>query len=75
MTILRLVTVYSQRPTRKSQLAILSTSARDDVFMEPRSGVKFIACNMPEANILTIGLLAALAQHERELISRTRWKN
>jgi len=43
--------------------------------MEPRSGVKFIACNMPEANILTIGLLAALAQHERELISRTRWKN
>ena len=39
------------------------------IFALRDSGVKFIACDMPEANTLTIGLLAALAQHERELIS------
>jgi len=39
------------------------------IFALRDSGAKFIACDMPEANTLTIGLLAALAQHERELIS------
>ena len=39
------------------------------IFALRDSGVKFIACDMPEANTLTIGLLATLAQHERELIS------
>src|SRR4029453_8831382 len=39
------------------------------IFALRDSGVKFIVCDMPEANTLTIGLLAALAQHERELIS------
>jgi DNA invertase Pin-like site-specific DNA recombinase len=39
------------------------------IFALRDSGVKFLACDMPEANTLTIGLLAALAQHERELIS------
>jgi len=39
------------------------------IFTLRDSGVRFIACDMPEANTLTIGLLAALAQHERELIS------
>jgi DNA invertase Pin-like site-specific DNA recombinase len=39
------------------------------IFALRDSGVRFIACDMPEANTLTIGLLAALAQHERELIS------
>jgi DNA invertase Pin-like site-specific DNA recombinase len=39
------------------------------IFALRDSGVKLIACDMPEANTLTIGLLAALAQHERELIS------
>jgi DNA invertase Pin-like site-specific DNA recombinase len=39
------------------------------IFALRDSGVKFIACDMPEANTLTIGLLAAMAQHERELIS------
>jgi len=43
------------------------------IFALRDSGVKFVACDMPEANTLTIGLLAAMAQHERELISeRTR---
>jgi DNA invertase Pin-like site-specific DNA recombinase len=32
------------------------------------SGVKFIACDMPEANSLTIGIMAVMAQHELELI-------
>lgn len=39
------------------------------IFALRDAGVRFIACDMPEANTLTIGLLAALAQHERELIS------
>ena len=39
------------------------------IFALRDSGVKFLACDMPEANTLTVGLLAALAQHERELIS------
>jgi len=33
------------------------------------SGVKFICADMPDANELTIGVLAAVAQHEREAIS------
>lgn len=37
------------------------------------SSVKFVCCDMPEANNLTVGLLACLADYERELISeRTR---
>lgn len=34
------------------------------------SGVRFLACDMPEANELTIGILAIVAQAEREAISR-----
>lgn len=34
------------------------------------SGVDFIACDMPEANTLTIGMMASMAQHEREVISK-----
>jgi DNA invertase Pin-like site-specific DNA recombinase len=33
------------------------------------SGVRFQALDIPEANTLTLGVLAVLAQHERELIS------
>ena len=34
------------------------------------SGVRFIATDMPEANDLTIGIMALVAEQEREAISR-----
>lgn len=34
------------------------------------SGVKFVAADMPDANEMTIGILAVVAQHEREQISQ-----
>ena len=37
------------------------------------TGVDFVACDMPDANKLTIGIMALIAQHEREAIS-TRTK-
>src|SRR3954469_22234666 len=34
------------------------------------SGAKFVAADMPDANALTVGVLALIAQHEREAISK-----
>lgn len=34
------------------------------------SGIDFVACDMPQANRLTLHLLAAIAEHEREMISQ-----
>ncbi len=34
------------------------------------SGVRFLACDMPEANDLTVGIMALVAQVEREAISK-----
>lgn len=43
------------------------------IFALRDSGVQFQCVDMPDANTLTIGIFATLAQHERELISsRTR---
>lgn len=37
------------------------------------SGVQFVAADLPEANTMTVGVMAVVAQHEREAISaRTR---
>jgi len=56
-------------------VAMLDRLSRDVEFIAQlqKSAVKFVCADMPAANTLTISLLAALAQHERELISsRTR---
>ena len=34
------------------------------------AGVRFLACDMPQANDLTVGIMALVAQQEREAISR-----
>lgn len=34
------------------------------------AGVSFVACDLPEANTLTLGIMATMAQHEREIISQ-----
>ncbi len=40
------------------------------IFALKDSGVDFVCADMPDANTLTIGIFAVLAQHERELISQ-----
>lgn len=62
---------------RKAMLVIakLDRLARNVAFVSGliESGVDFIAADMPEANRLTVHILAAVAEHEREAISaRTR---
>jgi DNA invertase Pin-like site-specific DNA recombinase len=43
------------------------------IFQLRDSKVDFVCCDIPDANTLTVGIFAVLAQHERELISsRTR---
>ncbi len=43
------------------------------IFTLRDSGAEFICADMPEANTLTIGVMATMAQHEREVIGdRTR---
>jgi len=44
------------------------------IFALRDSEVDFICCDLPEANTLTIGIFAIMAQHEREVIS-TRIKD
>jgi DNA invertase Pin-like site-specific DNA recombinase len=59
---------------RKAVLIIakLDRLARNVFFISGlmESGVEFIAVDMPEANRLTIHILAAVAEHEREMISQ-----
>jgi DNA invertase Pin-like site-specific DNA recombinase len=60
------------RATRATLLvAKLDRLSRDAGFlMTLRNGdVKFQALDLPEANTLTLGVMAAMAQHEREVIS------
>lgn len=40
------------------------------IFTLRDSGVDFVCADMPEANTLTIGIFAVIAQHERELTSK-----
>jgi DNA invertase Pin-like site-specific DNA recombinase len=52
-------------------VAKLDRLARNVAFISKlmESGVEFVACDFPHANKLTIHILAAVAEHERELIS------
>ena len=53
-------------------IARLDRLARNVAFIATlmEDGTDFIACDMPTANRLTIHILAAVAEHEREMISK-----
>jgi DNA invertase Pin-like site-specific DNA recombinase len=53
-------------------IAKLDRLSRDLEFIArmQKSSIKFVCADMPEANELTIHLLAAIAQHERQAISK-----
>lgn len=53
-------------------IAKLDRLARNVAFIANlmEAGVEFVACDMPHANRLTLHLLAAIAEHEREMISQ-----
>jgi len=56
-------------------IAKLDRLSRDLHFISSlqKAGIEFIACDMPSANKFTVHIFAALAEHEREMISqRTR---
>src|SRR4029434_1020853 len=59
---------------RKARLVIakLDRLSRNLAFIATLmdSGVEFVAVDMPEANKLTVHILAAMAEHEREQISK-----
>jgi DNA invertase Pin-like site-specific DNA recombinase len=56
-------TLVIARLDRLSRNAAFLLTLRD-------SGVRFLACDMPEANDLTVGVMALVAQQEREALSR-----
>jgi DNA invertase Pin-like site-specific DNA recombinase len=56
-------------------VAKLDRLSRDAAFLMnlSKSGIEIRACDMPEANTMMFGIMALVAQHEREMISkRTR---
>jgi DNA invertase Pin-like site-specific DNA recombinase len=75
---------HTNRPQLTAALAMCRTSratlviakldrlARDVHFISGlmRAGVDFVAVDMPQANKLTVHILAAVAEHEREAISQ-----
>lgn len=53
-------------------VAKLDRLSRDVHFLTglEKAGIDFVAADMPEANRLTVGIMAVFAEHEREAISR-----
>ncbi len=73
----QLLAALADAKKRKAGLIIakLDRLARNVHFISGlmESGVEFVAADMPEANRLTVHILAAVAEHEREMTSvRTR---
>lgn len=64
--------VSAKKQNAKLLIAKLDRLSRNAsfIFQLRDSEVDFICCDMPEANTLTIGVMAVMAQHERELISQ-----
>jgi len=69
--ILQEALAYTKQQQATLVIAKLDRLARNAAFIFTLrdSGVNFICADMPEANTLTIGIFATLAQYERELIS------
>lgn len=66
---------YARQHKARLVIAKLDRLSRNAgfIFALKDSGVDFVCADMPDANTLTIGIFATLAQHERELIGeRTR---
>lgn len=70
----QLLAALDQCRKRRAVLLIarLDRLARNVAFISGlmESGADFVAADMPEANRLTIHILAAVAEHEREMISQ-----
>ena len=62
---------YARQHRARLVIAKLDRLSRNAgfIFALKDSGVDFVCADMPDANTLTIGIFATLAQHERELIS------
>jgi DNA invertase Pin-like site-specific DNA recombinase len=71
-TQLRLALEACKRKGAALVIAKLDRLSRDVAFIANlmKSGVDFVACDFPQANKLTIHLLAAVAEHEREMCSK-----
>jgi DNA invertase Pin-like site-specific DNA recombinase len=63
---------HAKRVGAKLLIAKLDRLSRNAsfIFTLRDTKVDFVCCDMPDANTLTIGIFATLAQHERELISQ-----
>jgi DNA invertase Pin-like site-specific DNA recombinase len=68
---LRAAIEHAQLAGARLVIAKLDRLSRDVHFLSGlmKSGVDFVAADMPDANKLTVHILAAVAEHEREAIS------
>jgi DNA invertase Pin-like site-specific DNA recombinase len=62
---------FAKRAGAGLVVAKLDRLSRNVAFLSAlmESGLDFTACDMPEANRLTLHIMAAMAEHEREMIS------